>query len=596
MNFLAVSPAMAYALLAGVTLLIVLLYALKPRPRRVTVASNFIWRKIESAQLPAMERWRWWLSLLLALAIGLGIALALTRPQAPAVGGVAQRLVLVLDNSISMAALVGDGKSRWQHAVERARSIVQNAGLASEFMLLDTAGQADTPEWVTPTAALAKLSKLKVGDLGIARMPLIPSGPDIEAILFTDGVAPLDVPQDVAVESVFVPADNVAITAFDAKPSLRDPTRYQALVQIFNASIREKKVRLALTGENGFTLERDVDIPAGATVNQTLDVTGYGAGIIKVEARTPGDGFDLDDIAYSVVAPHRAKRVLLVTPGNRHLEASLGPLAGVALTVLKPAQFSAALDFDAYVFDRFAPLEPPLHGALLFRPPPAPWLPAFARAVANPVITRWDESHPLAVNVSWRDLRVQRAALAKLSTRTAQADVVLAKGSGEGVLVAAGGQAPRWIEVGFALDESNFAMQSGFPVFLGSALDWLIGAAPILTRGLGQVEIPYANAQVTGLDGRSIKTQSMPGATLFDAARPEVFTAESNTGTVRVVANVIDAQISDINRNRFLGKPAQVAQTLTASRFGFEPWVALIAVAVALLSFEWLTYTRRVTV
>lgn len=596
MSFVAVSSATAYALLLGVTLLIVLLYWLKPRPRRVTVASNFIWRKIESAPRPAMDRWRWWLSLLLALAIGLSIALALTRPQAPALGGVAQRLVLVLDNSISMAARAGDGKSRWQHAVERARRIILNAGLASEFMMLDTTGHADTPEWVTSTAALAKLSKLMVSTAGVARMPLLPPGQGIEAILFTDGIEHLDPLQDVAVESVFTRADNVAITAFDAKRSLRDPTRYQALVQLFNASISTKQVRLSLTGENGFALERDLVIAPGATINQTLDISSYAAGVLRAEAHTPGDGFDLDNVAYSVVATHRAKRVLLVTPGNRHLQASLKPLPGVTLTIIKPAQYSAALDFDAYVFDRFAPPEPPPRGALLFRPPPVSWLPAFERAAANPVITRWDESHPLAVNVSWRDLRVQRAALAKLSTRTAQADVVLAKGSREGTLVAAGGQAPRWISVGFALDESNFAMQSGFPVFLGSALNWLSGAAPILAYGLGHIEIPYANARVTGLDGRAVKTLSTPGVTMFDAARPEVFTVASNTGVVRVAVNVIDARLSDINRSRFLGKPAHFARALSASRFRIQPWVALIAVAVALLSFEWLTYSRRVSV
>lgn len=596
MSFLALSPAMAYALLASVTLLIVLMYWLKTRPRRVTVPSNFIWRKLGAAQRPALERWRWWLSLLLALATGLSIALALTRPQAPAMGGVAQRVVLVLDNSFSMGARAGDGKSRWLHAIERARGVILSAGLASEFMVLDTLGHADTPEWVTRTAALANLSKLALSATGVARMPLLPSGDHILAILFTDGIAHLDATADVVVESVFAPADNVGITAFDAKPLLRDPMRYQALVQVFNASAGPKQVRLALTGENGFLFERDLNIPAGATLNQALDVTGYAAGVLRAEARAEGDGFENDNRAYSIVAPHRAKRVLLVTPGNRHLEASLKLLPGVALTVLKPAQYRPALEFDAYVFDRFARREPPVRGALLFRPPPTPWLPAFERVATKPVITRWDESHPLAANVSWRDLIVKRGALAKLSAGHAQTGVVLANGSGEGVLVAAGDRAPRWIAVGFALEDSNFAMQSGFPVFLGDALDWLTGGVAMLSRGLGNVEVPYADAKVTGIDGRPVKTLATAGATVFDAGRPDVFTVASSAGTSRVVANVIDPQFSDINRSRFAGEHAPVARPLSAPRFGFEPWVALLVVAVALLIFEWLTYTRRATI
>ena len=595
MSFLAVSPAIAYALLAAVALLIVLLYWLKPRPRRVTVASNVIWRALATAQPLAPDRWRWWLSLLLALAIGLSMALALTRPQTPTLGGLAQRFVLVLDNSASMAARGGDGTSRWSHGLKHARSVILSAGLASEFMLLDTMGRAATPEWLSREAALASLSQLETSALGVARMPPIPDGEKIAVVLITDGVADLDVPKKVSVESVFAPADNVAISAFDTKPSLRDPTRYQALVQVFNGSVGAKKVRLILTGENGLTLERDLDIGAGASVNQTLDVSGFAAGVLRAQVRAQGDDFDLDNLAYSIVAAHRAKRVLLVTAGNRALETSITLLPGAALTVIKPAQYRATLDFDAYVFDRFAPLERPARGALLFRPPPAPWLPAFAGVANNPIITRWNESHPLAVNLPWRDVHLRRAALAARSTDSAQADVVLAKGADEGVLVAAGAQAPRWIAVGFALEDSNFAMQSGFPVFLGGALDWLAGAVQIRTHGLGHIEVPYANAQVTGLDGRLISAVNSAGATIFAAAQADVFTITASAGTARVVANVMDTRFSDINHSRFAGEPQRVAQFATAARFGIEPWVALLALSVVLLVFEWLTYTRRVT-
>jgi len=591
-NFLAFSPQAAYALLAGVALLIVLMYCLKPRPLRVRVASNLVWRTLATLQQPVLDRWRWWLSLSLALATGLSIALALTRPQAPALGGIARRIAVVLDDSSSMAARGPDGSSRWEHAVDRARRIISGAGLAGEVMVLDTLGRTGTPEWVRPEIALAKLRALAPGSTGLARMPLVPTGEHIEAHLLTDGVAHLDVPPEIAVESVFVPADNVAITAFDAKPSLRDPTQYQALVQVFNASVRAKQVRLVVTGENGFVLDRDMILPAGGAINQTIDVTDYAVGVLRAEVRAAGDGFGFDDVAYGLVAPHRTKRVLLVTAGNRYLERSLERLPGIALTVMKPAQYRATADYDANVFDRFAPTEPPAQGALLFRPPPVTWLPAFERTALNPVITRWDQSHPLAANVSWRGVNIQRAGLARLSARDTQTDVVLASGAGEGVLVAAGGEGARWIAAGFALDDSNFAMQPAFPVFLGGALVWLTDRAAILSRGLGHVEVPFADGKVTGPDGRPVAAVSIRGATIFDAARSGVFTVASHTNATRVVVNVIDPQYSDVNRSRFAGAPAAVAAAPGLPRFAFEPWVALLALAVALLAFEWLAYTR----
>jgi Aerotolerance regulator N-terminal len=596
MSFLALASPLAFAMLGGVGLLIVLLYLLKAGTQRITVASNFIWRQLQTTQRPRLDRWRWWLSLLLALAIGLSIALALTRPQARLVGGVAQRLVLVLDNSASMLARGSDGKSRWQHALVRARGVILNAGLASQFMLLDTVGRAATPDWLTRDAALAQLNAFAASTSGIARMPVVPVGEQIESIVFTDGVARLDLPRAVKIDSVFTPADNIAITAFDAMPSPSNPTRYQALVQLFNASPGAKQVHLALTGTNGFALERDLNIPAGATVNQTLDVSASPVGVLRAETRTPFDGFDLDNTAYAVVAPHRAKRVLLVTPGNRYLQDSLKLLPGIQLTVHTPAQNRGALDYDAYVFDRFAPPIAPTRGALLFRPPPIPWLPVFHNAASNPTITRWDELHPLAANVSWRDLQVRRAMLAKLSASNKQNDVVLAKGSGESVLIATGNQSTRWITVGFALGDSNFAMQSSFPIFLGNALAWLTGAAPPRAHGLGAIEIPYANAKVTGFDGKLLMTINGARTTVFDAAQPGVFTVTSDAGVEQIVANVIDPQFSDINRSRFAVEPQQLARSFAAARFGFEPWVALLVFAIAVLAFEWVTFTRRITI
>jgi hypothetical protein len=113
---------------------------------------------------------------------------------------------------------------------------------------------------------------------------------------------------------------------------------------------------------------------------------------------------------------------------------------------------------------------------------------------------------------------------------------------------------------------------------------------------LGSVESPYPGGKVTGFDGRAVVAIGIPGAILFDAKKPEVFTVASNAGTARVVANVIDPHTSDVNRSRFAGEPAAVAPGYNFARLRFEPWVVLLALAVALLAFEWLAYTRHRTI
>ena len=46
-----------------------------------------------------------------------------------------------------------------------------------------------------------------------------------------------------------------------------------------------------------------------------------------------------------------------------------------------------------------------------------------------------------------------------------------------GALIVTGKAAAPWIAVGFASQDSNLALQTGFPVFVGNALDWLSDAA-----------------------------------------------------------------------------------------------------------------------
>jgi hypothetical protein len=64
-------------------------------------------------------------------------------------------------------------------------------------------------------------------------------------------------------------------------------------------------------------------IAQGDTVDEIFDVTQYAEGVLRAEVHAQGDAFDLDDFAYTLVLPHRSKRVLVVTDGNAFLEDSI---------------------------------------------------------------------------------------------------------------------------------------------------------------------------------------------------------------------------------------------------------------------------------
>lgn len=597
MRFLAFSPLAAYALLAGVGALIWLLYLIKPRMPRVKVASTLVWRRVLGQTLARDDRWRWLLSLLLALATGLSLAFALTRPEVRALGASHQRIVLVLDNSASMAARTRDGSTRWRHALEGARRIIERAGAGSEVLVRDTAGRAPVTGFLPLGQALEQLRRVPLSSEAGGRVPPLPVGTAISsAHLFTDGVGVDAVPRGVAVHSVFEAADNVAISGFEARSVPGDPTHYEAFLQIVNAAPTQTQVTLEVEGAGGFRLERKLQVAGAITVNQMVDVSRFEQGLLRAQVYSEGDAFDLDDTAYCVVAPHRSRRVLLVTSGNAFLEDSLRALPGVVLTVRNPAELAALPTFDAYVFDRYAPREAPATGALLFRPPGAAWVDAKWRTVSQSMITGWDESHPLTAGVAWRDLRLESAQLGDPERSAAVVTAKMAGGNATGALVVAGRARARWVAVGFALQDSNFPLQPGFPVFLGTALSWLTETAGVASENLGRIEVPIANAQVRDNRDRLVAATATASGTLFEAPRPGVYIVSSAQQRLIVVANAIDPRIAQINHSRIGPDTVNLQPAGRARRSWPEPWIWLLAIAFVLLTVEWATFSRRITV
>jgi hypothetical protein len=582
------SPALAFGLLAAIATSIVLLHLLKPRPRQVIVASTLLWTSVAKRYKRRDRLWRWWLSLALCLAVGLAIGLALTRPDLPGTAGGA-RTALVLDNSLSMAARTQDGKTRWLHAVDRARALIEAGG--PQIMLLDTMGDAAVSGYGSRAEAIAVLERLRVPTHGVAQMPALPSDASIELHVLTDGVAALDIPGRAVVHSVFEAADNVAVTALEVRPFPADPLRYEAFVQVYNASPGSKHARLTLRGSERFALSQELDLAPGELVDAAFEVTRFEGGVLAAAALTANDAFALDDVAFATVPAHRAKQVVLVTQGNARLEDCLRSLTGVRLRTSTLAAYRDDMQADAYVFDGFAPAKPPAAGALLFRPSAVGWLPAASGEVTDATVTDWDRAHALTGAVAWHDLRIKRATLRRSVSDPARTVVSAANGA---LIVTGKAQAP-WIVVGFAPQTSNLVLQPGFPVFVGNALAWLSDVDPPAARGIGTVHVPLSNAYVVNGSGVRIASRPTPDGTVFEAARPDVYTVHAGTRQLKVVANVLDPRVADINHSRFTDRPPSSGSGAAAPRPSAEPWTLLLLLAAAFLLIEWTAYTRRVT-
>src|SRR6185503_6659064 len=92
--------------------------------------------------------------------------------------------------------------------------------------------------------------------------------------------------------------------------------------------------------------------------------------------------------------------------------------------------------------------------------------------------------------------------------------------SGSGTPLILASEHPRWIQLAFSLEASDFPYHAGFPIFLDNAIAWFGRERLALRRTPGIVEVPLAKAEVRTIDGKNIPTQESIGGSVFEASDP----------------------------------------------------------------------------
>ena len=608
MTFLGMSVSLVGFLLAATAAVVAFLYWLKPPVRRLVVPSRLLWNRLlrEKRKSTLLDRLRWWLSLMIALFIGLSVATAIGRPELSPTGVDTRAITIVMDNSATMSTRMSDGFTRWDHAVEHARRLIQGRSADGEFLIVDTSGQAPPTEPGQRPEALDVLASLTVSLGADPRFPTVPES-DADLFFISDGVMVDDVPDAAALISVFEPASNVGITAFaiDALPS--GPHRYQAFLEVTNASLTTKVVAVRLSGSGGPGQRYDVTLQAGESRVRSVDLSGFDRGAIRATVISDADAFVADDYAYGFLPVQSPTRVALITPGSVFLESALAAEERLALEVLTPGQYDSGVVADVYIFDRFAPVAAPPGPTLLFLPPDADWLARTTEVLSAPHVTGWDAEHPMLQFVSLVDLRVDRAARIALPGRSAEPSQGLEGRQVRGVDIVVGSRelplvvaSERSVRVSFALDDSNFPLQPGFPIFLANTLSWLMGERVALSSAPGRIEVPLPTADVVDLEGNRMATWPLPDRTVFAASEPGLYTASGPSRRLRVAVNLTSRRHSSVNASTFGpevdSSPIEMPRQGGEDRGAPDLWAILLVLATLLVAGEWFTYHRRLTV
>ncbi len=585
MTFLALSGFETALLAIVVTGAIVAMYFLRLRHRRVFVSSSLLWRKIldEQQSHSLMEKLRRIVSIIIAVTIALLIALALARPEVEALSGKNERIVIVMDTSPTMEALTKDGKTRWEHAVAQARNLLGGGGPTTEFRISDTSGRIASAFTTDRNDLRQLLDEMKP----VAAAPQFPKVDAADSLVYfvSDGVAISQVPKTVKGISVFEKAQNVGITAFEIRTKPSTPPTYEAYLEVQNFGTDPADAAIMISGSGAQRLNKTATLAPNESLQEVFDLTAFPGGGIRATVQSKDDALAADDVAFAYLPIKRRARTMLVTRGNTYLQTLLKLDPFVDLTILDPTGFKESPDVDAYIFDRFAPSTAPSRPALIIGTPDAPWLKPAQGTVQKPEITTWIEDHPIMQFVSVHDVSIERA------SRIDGANLTVIAASNDAPLIVASDK-PRYVQLTFDLDSSDFASHVGFPIFIDNVLSWFGRDQLALRREPGSVQVPLANAQIRTIEDKIVPSQPQLNGTVFFAAEPGLFTATQGDSRIHIAVNLANRDFSDVNRSAFRNENAAASQTHFLQR---ELWFYMLFAAVVLIAAEWLTYHKRIT-
>ncbi len=593
MTFATLATWQGWLVLFGAGALAAALFLIKLRPPRILIPSLSLWQRVLDAS-PEVTRWekiRRAVSLIATVLIAIALGLAVVRPSRLAGAGAAGRgrTLIVLDSSWSMLARTQGRDTRWDRAIAEARRIAATTEQVAIATTADGLVQGLTDDAVLVESALGRLSPAGYGDTSW------PTVSGIESVHFiTDGAVPRHLDPSVVVHSVFEPVGNVAITAFDVRPTLGAGRRGPdvevgtAYLEIANFSRKPQSVHITMVRGKTTIADSRMDLAAGEAYRQVVPLLRRGDPDLHAHVDAPDNALDVDDDGFAWISRARPLSVVIVGEHTEWLRRLVGADPDVRATFVTPSIYRASGE-DVTIFDRWAPSTMSTTPALYFAPPDdTPWLAGGGTDERRP---RWDAAgtHAVLAGVDPITLRLDHAHDCSSSLLTPVARS--AKGT---ALVCVGDSADRRaIVIGFGPSDSNLASAPAFPVLVANALEWL-GRPQTRDLSLRPGLISFTEAsRVTQADGESVPLTGMQGSAIGLLATPGLYGIQNAGARNTIAVNAADPQRSNVARTSLTGD-ANVARPRGSLE---RPWWLACAFLAFVLAFaEWWTWQRRITV
>lgn len=585
MSFLAMPAWQAWLLVGGVGAFAAWLFFRKVHPPRVDVPSLLLWRRVfdQSRALSWWERVRRAVSLVATVLVAILLALAVARPVPGPAAAAHGRLLVVLDSSTSMLARTADGRTRWQHAVALARRLLGSAGGADVSLATTGEGLVEGPTADTALveSALDRLAPVGGDDVPWPRV----SGTDTVHFV-TDGARERPIDPTVVIHSVFESSPNVAVSALAVRPATSPASPGEAYFEVANYASAQQ-VRVTLTRGRDTLVDQSVAIGASEVVRQVVPLPAGGDPRLRAHVSASENALAEDDDAVAWIAEAQPLAVTVVTEQANALAPLLQHAPGVTTTFVTPAAYRAGVA-DVLIFDRWLPAEAPKTPSLAVAPPDAAWL---GRAGGVERAPRWTNagSHDVLAGIDPLTLDVARA----VAYDGAGIDAIASSDAGTPLVEVVDRPDRRMVILTFGLGDSNLAVAPAFPVLVGNALEWLARPDGGEPRAPGLVALSASTKTIAGPDGRPVEIARAGHAAYARFVAPGFYDVDAGGSHRMIAVNAGAPATSNLTRTSL---PEAARGPGGALPSGRAWWLYLAGIAVALVTIEWWTWNRRLTV
>lgn len=655
MSLMSSLPVWAWLLLALIPPAIIALYFLKLKRAPLVVPSTYLWmRTIEDLHVNSLwQRLQKNVLLYLQLLVVAILFLALLRPGCRSESQLGQRSILLIDHSASMSA-TDELPNRLSVAKEKALKLIDSMSSTDVVMVITFSDRAEVKQGFTAdrrqlrsaiesikeTNRITDIREALQAAAGLAnpgRTSEIDNVNDIQVAdampadlyIFSDGgfgeLDDFDLGNLAAKYIAIGKAEptNVGIVALTAT---RNPEREEE-IEVYGRLVNHSKRDCTITTE--LYLDDNL-IDATKTslkpdeeegVNFQLRDVESGKLVLRIKEQ---DDLLTDNEAYTTITPPSKIEVLVITEGNRALELALETPQATKLARVKIAEpsFLDSADynksnneneFDLIIFDRISPKAMPFSNTLFLGsvPPLETW--GFGETQSPVMIVDTQKDHPLMQYLEMNAVRIFEGHALKFpagGTRLLEADI--------GPIMASAPRGPFLdLVCSFGLmrkendalaTNTDWPIRRSFPIFLLNTIETLGNTdAESTARSIlpGQsialkVGQRFDEVQVIDPDGssstaaRGSMSQIVFSQTDIKGIH-EVMAKDSQEVLERFSVNLFsprETQITPLAEIGFGGEKVVATPAQAPSRSEFWRW--LTALALGLLTLEWVVYLRRI--